>query len=661
MASSPRLDADPLLQLQEVDSSKAAERPSSRALPPAAYSPPLGMDGQTVCIPSPYADSSHEYGHGHGPLAFYSPSVLSYARTPAVDSPAALCSPLSPSAFWPSGGHPSVPSLTLRCPQPLVYSEPSAHAPWLEAKAHGLAGSSLISCNKPQGKRPGDGVDGVNSSLCSSAAGKADMHFCAVCHDYASGYHYGVWSCEGCKAFFKRSIQGHNDYICPATNQCTIDKNRRKSCQACRLRKCYEVGMMKCGVRRERCSYRGARHRRGGLQSRDPAGRSLVRVGLGPRAQRHLHLEAPLAPLAPLPQANHARHSSMSPEEFISRIMEAEPPEIYLMEDLKKPFTQASMMMSLTNLADKELVLMISWAKKIPGFVDLSLADQIHLLKCCWLEILMLGLIWRSVDHPGKLIFSPDFKLNREEGQCVEGIMEIFDMLLAATSRFRELKLQREEYVCLKAMILLNSNLCTSSPQTAEELESRNKLLRLLDSVIDALVWAISKLGLSTQQQTLRLGHLTMLLSHIRHVSNKGMDHLSTMKRKNVVLVYDLLLEMLDANMTGGGSQPSSSPSSDSYSDQNQYAQHPSHQHQQPAADGPRGPLEGPVLLDGHLQAPPPQSSPPYQSLVVSHMDGNDYIHAEPWSLHGGDDCPSVQPTDYIISNRGVMETALEG
>ncbi|XP_031729023.1 estrogen receptor 2b [Anarrhichthys ocellatus] len=660
MASSPRLDADPLplLQLQEVDSSKSSERPSSRVLLPAVYSPSLGMDSQTVCIPSPYTDNSHEYNHGHGPLTFYSPSVLSYARPAITDSPSSLCSPLSPSAFWPSNSNPNMPSMTLRCPQPLVYNEPSPHAPWLEAKTHSLASSSIISCNKPLGKRSGEGLEGVNSSLCSSAAGKADMHFCAVCHDYASGYHYGVWSCEGCKAFFKRSIQGHNDYICPATNQCTIDKNRRKSCQACRLRKCYEVGMMKCGVRRERCSYRGARHRRGGLQPRDHSGRGLVRVGLGSRAQRHLHLEAPLAPLAPLPQANHAHHSAMSPEEFISRIMEAEPPEIYLMEDLKKPFTQASMMMSLTNLADKELVLMISWAKKIPGFVELSLADQIHLLKCCWLEILMLGLIWRSVDHPGKLIFSPDFKLNREEGQCVEGIMEIFDMLLAATSRFRELKLQREEYVCLKAMILLNSNLCTSSPQTAEELESRNKLLRLLDSVIDALVWAISKLGLSTQQQTLRLGHLTMLLSHIRHVSNKGMDHLSTMKRKNVVLVYDLLLEMLDANTTSSGSQPSSSPSSDTYSDQNQYAQPPSHQ--QPDADGPHGPLEEPVL-DGHLQALPVQSSPPFQSSGVSHMDSNDYIHPEPWSLHAGDDCPSVEPTDYIIANRGVMETALEG
>lgn len=49
----------------------------------------------------------------------------------------------------------------------------------------------------------------------------------------------------------------------------------------------------------------------------------------------------------------------------------------------------------------------------LSGFVELSLTDQINLLKCCWLEILMLGLMWRSVDHPGKLIFSPDFKLNR--------------------------------------------------------------------------------------------------------------------------------------------------------------------------------------------------------------------------------------------------------
>uniref|UniRef100_A0A673G8I5 NR LBD domain-containing protein n=1 Tax=Sinocyclocheilus rhinocerous TaxID=307959 RepID=A0A673G8I5_9TELE len=85
-------------------------------------------------------------------------------------------------------------------------------------------------------------------------------------------------------------------------------------------------------------------------------------------------------------------------------------------------------------------------------------------------------------------------------------------------------------------------------PQTPEDVESRGKVLRLLDSVTDALVWTISMTGLSSQQQSIRLAHLLMLLSHIRHLSNKGIEHLSTMKRKNVVLLYDLLLEMLDAN-----------------------------------------------------------------------------------------------------------------
>lgn len=82
------------------------------------------------------------------------------------------------------------------------------------------------------------------------------------------------------------------------------------------------------------------------------------------------------------------------------------------------------------------------------------------------------------------------------------------------------------------------------------------------------------------------------------------MDHLSTMKRKNVVLVYNLLLEMLDAN-TCSSSQQSSSPSSDCYSDQFQYPEPPA----QPDQDQDQAP------------APPSQASPPFQSLLVAHMD----------------------------------------
>ena len=50
---------------------------------------------------------------------------------------------------------------------------------------------------------------------------------------------------------------------------------------------------------------------------------------------------------------------------------------------------------------------------------------------------------------------------SRSEGDCVEGMAEIFDMLLSTASRFRMLKLKPEEFVCLKAIILLNSGKVT--------------------------------------------------------------------------------------------------------------------------------------------------------------------------------------------------------
>eukprot|EP00069_Balaena_mysticetus_P013737 bmy_12945T0 len=60
--------------------------------------------------------------------------------------------------------------------------------------------------NRRQGGRERLASTSDKGSMAMESA--KETRYCAVCNDYASGYHYGVWSCEGCKAFFKRSIQG---------------------------------------------------------------------------------------------------------------------------------------------------------------------------------------------------------------------------------------------------------------------------------------------------------------------------------------------------------------------------------------------------------------------------------------------------------------------
>ncbi|NWR96880.1 ESR1 protein, partial [Motacilla alba] len=379
-----------------------------------------------------------------------------------------------------------------------------------------------------------------------------ETRYCAVCNDYASGYHYGVWSCEGCKAFFKRSIQGHNDYMCPATNQCTIDKNRRKSCQACRLRKCYEVGMMKGGIRKDR---RGGRVMKQKRQREEQDSRN--------GEASSTELRAPTLWTSPLVVKHNKKNSpalSLTAEQMVSALLEAEPPLVYSEYDPNRPFNEASMMTLLTNLADRELVHMINWAKRVPGFVDLTLHDQVHLLECAWLEILMIGLVWRSMEHPGKLSFAPNLLLDRNQGKCVEGMVEIFDMLLATAARFRMMNIQGEEFVCLKSIILLNSGVYTFLSSTLKSLEEKDYIHRVLDKITDTLIHLMAKSGLSLQQQHRRLAQLLLILSHIRHMSNKGMEHLYNMKCKNVVPLYDLLLEMLDAHRLHAPAARSAAP-----------------------------------------------------------------------------------------------------
>lgn len=82
-----------------------------------------------------------------------------------------------------------------------------------------------------------------------SQSEKQPQHIeCVVCGDKSSGKHYGQFTCEGCKSFFKRSVRRNLTYTCRANRNCPIDQHHRNQCQYCRLKKCLKVGMRREGI-----------------------------------------------------------------------------------------------------------------------------------------------------------------------------------------------------------------------------------------------------------------------------------------------------------------------------------------------------------------------------------------------------------------------------
>uniref|UniRef100_UPI0037E766D8 nuclear receptor subfamily 1 group D member 2b n=1 Tax=Semicossyphus pulcher TaxID=241346 RepID=UPI0037E766D8 len=99
---------------------------------------------------------------------------------------------------------------------------------------------------------PGTQKSGRSSSTTKCGITKINglVLLCKVCGDVASGFHYGVHACEGCKGFFRRSIQQNIQYKkCLKNESCPIMRINRNRCQQCRFKKCLMVGMSRDSVR----------------------------------------------------------------------------------------------------------------------------------------------------------------------------------------------------------------------------------------------------------------------------------------------------------------------------------------------------------------------------------------------------------------------------
>lgn len=222
---------------------------------------------------------------------------------------------------------------------------------------------------------------------------------------------------------------------------------------------------------------------------------------------------------------------------IVSHLLVAEPEKIYAMPDPTMPESDIKALTTLCDLADRELVVIIGWAKHIPGFSNLSLGDQMSLLQSAWMEILILGIVYRSLPYEDKLVYAEDYIMDEEHSRLT-GLLELYLAILQLVRRYKKLKVEKEEFVTLKALALANSD-----SMHIEDMDAVQKLQDLLHE-------ALQDYELSQRnEEPRRAGKLLLTLPLLRQTAAKAVQHFYSIKLQGKVPMHKLFLEMLEAKV----------------------------------------------------------------------------------------------------------------
>ncbi|XP_037943772.1 protein ultraspiracle [Teleopsis dalmanni] len=354
-------------------------------------------------------------------------------------------------------------------------------------------------------------------------------HLCSICGDRASGKHYGVYSCEGCKGFFKRTVRKDLMYACREDKNCIIDKRQRNRCQYCRYQKCLACGMKREAVQEER--QRGAR----------APNTRVVGEDFNTSSVRDLTIE---------------------------RIIEVEKKSEEMSGDNTIAFLRVgtnSMVQSaykgavshLCHFLNKQLFQMIDFARRMPYFAQLQRDDQLLLLKAGWNELLIANVAWCSMESldaeyatpcmsdnlgrrspmrpPQQIFLNQNFSYHRNSA-IKAGVATIFDRILSELSvKMKRLNLDRSELSCLKAIILFNPDIRGLKNRADVEVV-REKIYACLDEHCRS----------EHPGDDSRFAQLLLRLPALRSISLKCLDHLFFFRIMNEKPLEQLIAEQLD-------------------------------------------------------------------------------------------------------------------
>ncbi|KAF4517918.1 hypothetical protein B566_EDAN005983 [Ephemera danica] len=480
----------------------------------------------------PYTPSQSPLTQRHVSLNKHPPtpspdSAIHSAYYSPTQSPVASRHPLSSSGFSsPYSTRHATPSLsrtssdasqysTGSCySSPAQFSSPSHSPVQTRHPLHLLAHSSLSRDFQVPSQAPSsdDGEDTPSLSAGGGSAGISRQQLinspCPICGDKISGFHYGIFSCESCKGFFKRTVQNRKNYVCLRGSACPVTIATRKKCPACRFDKCLKAGMKLEAIREDRtrggrstyqCSYTlpstllppgGS-----GPEQLTPGGKTMVTLGASTSQTESCSDAGPSSGgssnglLCAVPQLlQHLWHNEQGPANRRQRPSSepvAGPSEVGPQDFLQAAAASAAtgggspdFIQNLCSIADHRLYKIVKWCKSLPLFKNISIDDQISLLINSWCELLLFSCCFRSMGSPGEIRVSLGKSLSLERSRAL-GLGPCIERMLNFTEHLRRLRLDKYEFVAMKVIVLLTSD--------TSELREPEKVRASQEKVLEAL------------------------------------------------------------------------------------------------------------------------------------------------------------------------------
>ncbi|XP_053554362.1 retinoic acid receptor alpha isoform X3 [Bombina bombina] len=294
-------------------------------------------------------------------------------------------------------------------------------------------------------------------------------------------------------------------YTCHRDKNCIINKVTRNRCQYCRLQKCFEVGMSKESVRNDRNKKKKE---------------------------------------SPKPEVMESYILSPETEDLIEKVRKAHKETFPSLCQLGKYTTNFSseqrvsldidLWDKFSELSTKCIIKTVEFAKQLPGFTTLTIADQITLLKAACLDILMLRICTRYTPDQDTMTFSDGLTLNRTQMHNA-GFGPLTDLVFAFAGQLLPLEMDDAETGLLSAICLICGD--------RQDLEQPDKVDKLQEPLLEALKVYVRR---RRPKKPHMFPKMLMKITDLRSISAKGAERVITLKMEIPGSMPPLIQEMLE-------------------------------------------------------------------------------------------------------------------